>query len=595
MRMPAPKLAVLAAALAALAGALAGAAALAVAGHAVLGVATAVAVLALAALVADMLWVDFDPTGRTLRKGRRDRREVALTFDDGPGPDTPAVLAALEAAGVRATFFVLGRAAERWPEQVRALARHGHLVALHGHSHAKLHLASPRTIAAELDRGAAAVRAAGVAPAPYFRAPHGFKSALLRNALRRRGLALVGWTRGVWDTARPGAEAIAARACARMRGGEILLLHDGCGERPGDPEPGAAGRRDQTAAAVPEIVRRWRAAGYRFVTIAELAPAAPRTDRSGRSRRSRSLHLAGLAALAVLAAVALRDADLAAIGRALLAADPRLLALAAALNLAGLAAQAARWHALVRPIAPAARLSGAFRALVSGYALGLVLPARASDVARAHLQARASRAPLAALAATVVLDHAVNAITLLTAIGLFGLVAPLPAWARSSALGLLVASAGAAIAARALHRHPRPGPPRGRLGRLADELRGGLGAVRDPRALAAATGAALAGWALEIAIAVACLPAFGLPPAPATGMLLVLATTVSAAASVSPGNAGAFELAAVLALAGLDVPREQAVAFALGYHAVHLLPVALLGGAWLLTSGRDAAPGEAGG
>jgi peptidoglycan-N-acetylglucosamine deacetylase len=211
------------------------------------------------------LWPSFDLTGRSLRRGSQAGGAVALTFDDGPSADTPAVLEALERAGVRATFFVLGEAAERRPDLVREVARRGHAVALHGHTHARLAFAGPATVAREIDRCRAAVRAAGVEPAPWFRAPHGWKGPFLGRALRERGLTLVAWTRGVWDTERPGAGAIAERASRAPRGGEILLLHDGCGT------PGIDPRRDQTAEAVPEIVRRWREAGYAFVTLDALA------------------------------------------------------------------------------------------------------------------------------------------------------------------------------------------------------------------------------------------------------------------------------------------------------------------------------------
>ncbi|HEY6004319.1 MAG TPA: polysaccharide deacetylase family protein, partial [Anaeromyxobacter sp.] len=77
------------------------------------------------------LWPAFDVTGRSLRRGSPAGGAVALTFDDGPSADTPAVLEALERAGVRATFFVLGEAAERRPDLVREVARRGHAVALH--------------------------------------------------------------------------------------------------------------------------------------------------------------------------------------------------------------------------------------------------------------------------------------------------------------------------------------------------------------------------------------------------------------------------------------------------------------------------------
>jgi peptidoglycan/xylan/chitin deacetylase (PgdA/CDA1 family) len=298
--MPARKQALVAAAVAALLAALAAAAALA-ALHPWAGALAVAAIVAAAAAAADARWVAFDLAGTSLRAGRRDLPEVALTFDDGPGPDTPAVLDALERAGVRATFFVLGRAAEAHPDLVRETARRGHLVALHGHTHRLLERASAATVRGEVDRSAAAVRAAGVEPAPFFRAPHGFKGPALRRVMRERGLVLAAWTRGVWDTDRPGAEAIVRRACARMRGGEILLLHDACGDAPPGAPPAPAQRRDQTAEAVQEIVRRWRAAGYRFVTLDALRPAPPRVD------RTRAARIAAVAVLALLGALAARD------------------------------------------------------------------------------------------------------------------------------------------------------------------------------------------------------------------------------------------------------------------------------------------------
>src|SRR5512142_1843688 len=167
--MPARKRLALALALAAGVGLLGLGAALAAAGWPGPGAAVAGATLAAALLAAQSLWPRSDPGGRSLRRGPRGERRAALTFDDGPGEDTPAVLRALAETGVRATFFVLGTAARRRPELVRAVAAAGHEVALHGDTHAKLAFAGPARIARELDACAAAIRAAGVEPAPLFR------------------------------------------------------------------------------------------------------------------------------------------------------------------------------------------------------------------------------------------------------------------------------------------------------------------------------------------------------------------------------------------------------------------------------------------
>ncbi len=566
--MPARKrLAVALAVLAALSLAGAGVAGVA-AGHLGPGLALSLGTLVLAAAALHALWPPFDLSGASLRRGDRRARRAALTFDDGPSDDTPAVLDALDAAGARATFFVLGAAAERRPALVREVARRGHEVALHGHSHRRLALAGPRTVAAEIDRGREAIRRAGVEPALLFRAPHGWKGPFLGAALRRRGLRLVAWTRGAWDTERPGPAAIAERATRRSRPGEIVLLHDGCGTDEIDP------RRDQTAAAIPEIVRRLRAAGLELVTAGELAAATPP------AHAGRRLRLAGLAGLAALCAWALARVDVRAVAAALAGAHPGLLALACAANLASLAAHAARWRAVVT--APVrVRYRDALPALVSGFAAGLVLPGRGGDLVRAHLLARRSGVPTATVVAASALDYVVGAATFVVAFGLLGVAAPLPGWGPK-ALAASAALAGAALVAAWLLRPP-PGAyaPEG----LAARLRAGLGALHDARALATSAAWGLAGWTAEWAIALATLAALDLPATPAVAALLVAAATAAAATGVTPGNAGTFELATALALGGTGVPAGGALAFALAFHAAHAVPVAILGGSLLLREG----------
>src|SRR3954471_13399906 len=82
--------------------------------------------------------------GKPVTRLPRTERRVALTFDDGPNEEaTPAILDALHARGVRATFFILGRHAERWPHLVKRIADEGHAIGNHGYYHRKLHFKSP--------------------------------------------------------------------------------------------------------------------------------------------------------------------------------------------------------------------------------------------------------------------------------------------------------------------------------------------------------------------------------------------------------------------------------------------------------------------
>ncbi|MCS6912603.1 MAG: polysaccharide deacetylase family protein [Myxococcales bacterium] len=220
-----------------------------------------VLVLVVAALTL-LLWMyvpRLDWPGHSLWRGPRGGGRIALTFDDGPnGEDTRAVLAVLSAHGARATFFCLGQAAAAQPELVRRIAAEGHLVANHGDSHRKLCWLRRAEVAAEIDRAQQRLLATGVPPPRWFRAPHGFKSPFLPGLLRARSLRLAAWTRGVWDSDRPGAAIIARRACRHLRDGAILLLHDGGGDR------------SQTAQALEEILAECARRGLRPVTLDEL-------------------------------------------------------------------------------------------------------------------------------------------------------------------------------------------------------------------------------------------------------------------------------------------------------------------------------------
>ena len=199
--------------------------------------------------------------GRALGRLPTTRRHVALTFDDGPNPTaTGRVLEALDAAGVPATFFLLGKHVDRWPELAREILAAGHQLGNHGYHHRKLHLRGPTYVRRDLSMGADAIeRATGARPS-FFRAPHGFRSPWVTHIARELGQRTVGWSLGVWDSDRPGADVIARRALVGARPGSILLLHDGDGYDP-------AGDRTQTALALPAIIDGLRGRGYEFVPL----------------------------------------------------------------------------------------------------------------------------------------------------------------------------------------------------------------------------------------------------------------------------------------------------------------------------------------
>jgi peptidoglycan/xylan/chitin deacetylase (PgdA/CDA1 family) len=187
---------------------------------------------------------------------------VSITFDDGPNPvATPLILDTLRDEGVHATFFVLGRHAERWPALVRRIADEGHQLGNHGYWHRKLHRRTPSYVREDLTRGTEAiVRTSGGVRPTVFRAPHGFRNPWVTPIAASLGQRTIGWSLGVWDSARPGASEIVRRALAGLRGGSILLLHDGDGYDD-------AGDRLQTAEALPLIIRGLRERGLGFTIL----------------------------------------------------------------------------------------------------------------------------------------------------------------------------------------------------------------------------------------------------------------------------------------------------------------------------------------
>ena len=199
--------------------------------------------------------------GPALGKIGGDRKVVALTFDDGPNPDaTPLILDTLREKKVRATFFILGSHAERWPELVRRISYEGHQIGNHGYFHRKLQFKSPFYVSRDIRLGIRAIKRAG-APAPrYFRAPHGFRSPWTTPIASSYGERTVGWSLGVWDSDCPGVDEIVRRTLEGVEPGSIILLHDGDGYNPD-------GDRTQTAEALPLIIDRLKEQGYEFATL----------------------------------------------------------------------------------------------------------------------------------------------------------------------------------------------------------------------------------------------------------------------------------------------------------------------------------------
>lgn len=185
-----------------------------------------------ATLRPDCQWWGPQVRGLSPGKGR-----VWLTIDDGPDPvDTPRLLDLLDAAGARATFFVIGQKAERHPELVREMLRRGHQVGNHTMTHrAGWFWALPGgQVAAEIRRCQETVRAVtGGHECAWFRAPAGLRGHAVHPVLARAGLSLAGWTVRGYDGVSADPAAVLGRLRAGLRDGAGVLMHEGRAARDG--------------------------------------------------------------------------------------------------------------------------------------------------------------------------------------------------------------------------------------------------------------------------------------------------------------------------------------------------------------------------
>ena len=155
---------------------------------------------------------------------------VALTFDDGPSPETtPVILDILREEDARATFFVLGEAAERYPDLLRRTAAEGHSIGIHAYRHAPFVLKSAQAIRSEIARTESAIRSAcpDTKIIPWLRPPNGFKSPGLIWVLRRAGYRPAAWSVDSRDYRESDPARIAAHVLGKSQAGVIILLHDG--------------------------------------------------------------------------------------------------------------------------------------------------------------------------------------------------------------------------------------------------------------------------------------------------------------------------------------------------------------------------------
>ncbi|HUZ06806.1 MAG TPA: polysaccharide deacetylase family protein [Candidatus Paceibacterota bacterium] len=176
--------------------------------------------------------------GPVTTRFRTQKKNVWLTFDDGPHPeDTPALLKLLKTHNARATFFVIGRQVQKYPELARAISREGHALANHTQNHPVLFFWCylKTRLTREIDDCAKSLREATGEPPRWFRAPAGMANLFLHFLLCDRNLKLIGWSARGFDGLLHNTEAMANRICKSIQPGAIILFHEGRRDRRGRP------------------------------------------------------------------------------------------------------------------------------------------------------------------------------------------------------------------------------------------------------------------------------------------------------------------------------------------------------------------------
>jgi peptidoglycan-N-acetylglucosamine deacetylase len=220
------------------------------------------------AAVATVGYQSLAPTGqwfgRAFCRGQRNSKQIALTFDDGPNdPHTLHLLDVLSKYNVHATFFLIGRYVRQRPEIVVEIGKRGHIIGNHTFNHPLLIFQPAADIRREVAQCHDAIHNAVGDHSNLFRPPWGGRRPAVFRIARQLDLEPAMWNITGHDWSAPSPEYIEQKVGPKIRGGDVILLHDG-----GHAAFGTD--RSATVAATDRLLGRYLAEGYRFVTIPEM-------------------------------------------------------------------------------------------------------------------------------------------------------------------------------------------------------------------------------------------------------------------------------------------------------------------------------------
>jgi peptidoglycan-N-acetylglucosamine deacetylase len=206
-------------------------------------------------------------------------RAAALTFDDGPTEQfTGRVLDVLAAAGVGATFFVIGALAERHPDLLRRARDAGHEIGNHTYDHYSAAVRDRDQVREAVLRGSDAIEKVTGSRPRWFRPPRGEVTTATLLAAREAGLDLAMWSVTRGDAPDGDSAGVLRHLTGALHGGAVVDLHDGIGRSSfsGFEDGELVTRRRAELDALPQVLPRWKQQGWTFETLSALIPPAGR-------------------------------------------------------------------------------------------------------------------------------------------------------------------------------------------------------------------------------------------------------------------------------------------------------------------------------
>lgn len=186
------------------------------------------------------------------------KKVIALTFDDGPWPNTTAkVLDILKKNRIKSTFFVVGQNVKNYPDLTKQIVADGHIIANHTWHH-WYHQMNAQAAAYEVANTTDIIYQTTGVRTSLFRPPGGIMNNGVAAYAKNNKYAVIIWSADSMDYSRPAVPRLMNNIFREAKPGGIVLMHDGGGDR------------SNTVKALPEIISRFRKQGYEFVTVPEL-------------------------------------------------------------------------------------------------------------------------------------------------------------------------------------------------------------------------------------------------------------------------------------------------------------------------------------